>query len=334
MKSKFLISLLIISFAAIGQQVQWASKLIKYSSDLGGKQYGIKRILGKPDAFPQAGYSPNAWNPKNALDGYEIVEVQFEKPQTVKQIAIFENLNAGCVVKVSVGEGDGKYKTVWSRKIDYKTPTFKATIPADHAYYFKRKRRKIQAAPDVVNPGVERVILESAINNIQAVKVEFNFALLPGQKQVDAIGISDSDLPLDATVHIAPNLQNTTVKNYSDFDTLQIIGIAIAKDGKSALLSAMDKNKYVVYSVRKEINGLWSKPKIEPDLSQNEFNNFVDFHAGDRVVKGGNSFTSGTGNSGYQLYKIENERFVPQEQITVSAYANYGETVFLTATSD
>ena len=53
-------------------------KLVKFSSDLGGKQFGIKRILGKPDAIPQGGSSPNAWTPKNALNGYEWVEVSFE----------------------------------------------------------------------------------------------------------------------------------------------------------------------------------------------------------------------------------------------------------------
>ncbi len=89
-----------VAFSVHSQEIQWASKLIKFSSDLGGKQNGIKRILGKPDVFPQGGSSPNAWSPKNALDGKEVVEVGFEKPQTIKQIAIFENLNAGCVVKV------------------------------------------------------------------------------------------------------------------------------------------------------------------------------------------------------------------------------------------
>ncbi len=89
-------------------------KLIKFSSDLGGKQNGIKRILGKPDVFPQGGSSANAWMPKNALDGKEVVEVGFEKPQTVKQVAVFENLNSGCVVKISVDNGSGKYETVWS----------------------------------------------------------------------------------------------------------------------------------------------------------------------------------------------------------------------------
>ena len=60
----------LVSFQMVqAQQVQWASKLIKFSSDLGGKQNGIKRILGRPDVFPQGGSSPNAWCPKDALKG-------------------------------------------------------------------------------------------------------------------------------------------------------------------------------------------------------------------------------------------------------------------------
>jgi hypothetical protein len=54
-KIYILYSLLFVLFSTNAQQVQWASKLIKYSSDLGGKQFGIKRILGKPDVFPQGG---------------------------------------------------------------------------------------------------------------------------------------------------------------------------------------------------------------------------------------------------------------------------------------
>ena len=65
----------LFSFSVVkAQQIQWASKVIKYSSDLGGKQFGIKRILGKPDVFPQGGYSGNAWTPKNSLNGKEVVE--------------------------------------------------------------------------------------------------------------------------------------------------------------------------------------------------------------------------------------------------------------------
>lgn len=73
-----LFSLFFTLFSVKAQQIQWASKIIKFSSDLGGKQNGIKRILGKPDAFPQGGSSANAWTPKNALDGKEVIEVAFE----------------------------------------------------------------------------------------------------------------------------------------------------------------------------------------------------------------------------------------------------------------
>jgi hypothetical protein len=73
-----LFSIFFSPFSIEAQQIQWASKLIKFSSDLGGKQNGIKRILGKPDVFPQGGNSANAWTPKNALDGREVVIVGFE----------------------------------------------------------------------------------------------------------------------------------------------------------------------------------------------------------------------------------------------------------------
>src|SRR5688572_17829053 len=115
MKRQLLLCMLGASLSLQAQQVQWATKLIKFSSDLGGKQNGIKRILGKPDAFPQGGPSPNAWSPKQALDGYEWVIVGFDRPQPVKQIAVFENLNAGCVIRVQADDGSGKFRTVWSR---------------------------------------------------------------------------------------------------------------------------------------------------------------------------------------------------------------------------
>ena len=93
-----LFSLFFSLFSVKAQQIQWASKLIKFSTDLGGKQNGIKRILGKPDAFPQGGSSPPMLGcQKMLLMAREIVEVGFEKPQTVKQVAVFENLNSGCV---------------------------------------------------------------------------------------------------------------------------------------------------------------------------------------------------------------------------------------------
>ena len=205
----YLFSIFFSLYFANAQQVQWASKVIKFTSDLGGKQFGIKRILGKPDVFPQGGYSGNAWTPKNALDGREIIIVGYEKPQTVKQVAVFENLNAGCVTRIFISTDGEKFDAVWSRKPDYKTPRYKTTLITDRSYYFKRKRRKVEEAPDVsFNPGIEIALLETPIANAVSVKVQFDFAIMPGQKQIDAIGISDSDIPIEAKINSLKEFEN------------------------------------------------------------------------------------------------------------------------------
>ncbi len=334
MKNILILSIWFCSMLGCAQQIQWANKLIKYSSDLGGKQYGIKRILGKPDAFPQAGNSPNAWATKNALDGREILELGFEKPQTVKQIAVFENLNAGCVVKIGVDTGSGKYETVWTRKLNYKTPTFKASIPADHRYYFKRKRRKIHEAPDVLNPGIEHAILENAVSNVVAVRIELNFALLPGLKQIDAVGISDSEQPITAQINTNNIFESLQQAVAVAFDGKEVSSVAIAQDGKQLFFTSNDETKDQVYSAIRESNGTWASPKHEPELSQNENYNLVNFASSALLLKGGNRYTKGSGETGFQFYTVNNGNFLPGNLVKITAYNNYGETADATITAD
>lgn len=290
-KSILLCFIFCICFSAKAQQIQWASKLIKFSTDLGGKQNGIKRILGKPDAFPQGGSSANAWMPKNALDGREIVEVGFEKPQTVKQVAVYENLNAGCVTKISVDNGSGNYETVWTRKRDWKTPSFKSTASADHAYYFGRKRRKVQEVPNVFNPGIEYAVLENAVANVVAVKVEFSFALLPGQKQIDAIGISDSDVPIAIQINTNPAFDNLPQPESLEFENTEVSNVLVSQDGQKIFYSALEANKDVVFSGRKQTDGKWSKTVVEPSLSLNNEFNYLEYYSDNFILKGGVEYT-------------------------------------------
>lgn len=118
-----------------------------------------------------------------------------------------------------------------------------ATIPADHAYYFKRKRRKIQEAPDVFNPGVEHAILESVVSNVVAVKVEFNFALLPGQKQVDAIGISDSEQPIDAEINVGAQFKKYIGRKFPILDSFQVLSLVVAPGGEKMLFTQQSEGK-------------------------------------------------------------------------------------------
>ena len=88
------------------------------------------------------------------------------------------------------------------------TPSYRATLTSDRTIILVEKEEKIQKAPEVnFNPGVENIILETPISNVVAVRVEFSFALVPGQKQIDAIGISDSDKLLDASISIDPSFE-------------------------------------------------------------------------------------------------------------------------------
>ncbi|MFN8275783.1 MAG: hypothetical protein U0X58_13005 [Flavobacteriaceae bacterium] len=331
MKTKVSILLMMLVMVAQAQQVQWAHKLIKYSSDLGGKQFGIKRILGRPDAFPQGGVSPNAWTPKNALDGREIVEVSFEKPQNVKQVAVFENVNAGCVVRISVADASGNYQTVWSRKKDWKTPTYKATIPADRSYYFRRKRRKIQEAPELLNPGIENAILDQVYPNIVSVKVEFDFSLLPGQKQIDAIGVSDSDVPLIAQVNSKAVFEQLPQAAAVLLDGKEVSSICLSPDGKKMFFSRFEGEQDQMYSATKS-GQTWSNPKSEPVLSSNDKYNFVESIGVDWLLKGGNRYNKSLGETGFQLYHFPANE--PGELIKVTAYNNYGETADAALTTD
>lgn len=328
-----LFSIFLVLSSVNAQQVQWAKKVIKFSSDLGGKQNGIKRILGKPDCFPQAGASGNAWIPKNALDGKEVVEVSFEKPQIVKQIAVFENLNAGCVVKIGVDTGSGKYETVWNRKVGWQTPTYKASIAADHAYYFNRKRRKIQEVPDVFNPGIERAILENAVSGVVAVKVEFNFALLPGQKQIDAIGISDSEIPIDAQINTNPVFEKTPVSEKLTFGNLAPSSPALSPDGDKLYFTDNSKDKEQIYSSTKQ-GQKWNTPILENDLDENDTFNYVEYVCNDFILRGGNPYNKGTGACGFSIFRLKDGKYESEGQLKIVAFANYDETADATMTSD
>jgi len=333
-KSILLCSIFCILFSVQAQQIQWASKLIKFSTDLGGKQNGIKRILGKPDAFPQGGSSANAWMPKNALDGREIVEVGFEKPQTVKQVAVCENLNAGCVTKISVDNGSGNYETVWTRKRDWKTPTFKFTASADHAYYFGRKRRKVQEVPNVFNPGIEYAVLENAVANVVAVKVEFSFALLPGQKQIDAIGISDSEEPIAIQINTNPAFDNLPQPESLEFENTEVSNVMVSQDGQKIFYSALEANKDVVFSGQKQTDGKWSKTVVEPSLSLNNEFNYLEYYGDTFILKGGVEYTKNTTETGFEFLENKNGSYQSLKPLKIAAYNNYEKTADITITND
>lgn len=173
MKKILLIALFAISITTKGQIVQWASEVKEFSSELTPVQYSAQQILGKPDAMPAGGENPAAWTPERA-NKPEFIKVGYANPIQIRQIAIAESYNPSALTRVLVYDEAGN---------EYLINTFSPrSIPL---------------------PGLMRnVFLDETPYKVAAVKLEFDGAAVPEYYSIDAIAISDSDIPIIAQIDI------------------------------------------------------------------------------------------------------------------------------------
>lgn len=171
---RFLLSmtLAVISFVpSEAQVVQWASKVIGFSSELTPVQYSARQVLGKPDVLPTGGQSPNAWAPDKPKRK-EWIKVGFAKAINIQQIAIAESHNPSAITRVlAYDEADNEYE------VNKLTPM---TVPL--------KGRMLN------------LFVEKTAYKVVAVKIEFDGEVLPDYFGIDAIAITDSNYPIIADI--------------------------------------------------------------------------------------------------------------------------------------
>lgn len=165
----------ILSFSVKAQTVQWASKVIEFSSELTPVQYSAKQVLGKPDVLPVGGQSPNAWTPDKPKRK-EFIKVGFDTPISIKQVAIAESYNPSALFKVLAYDEAGK-----EHVINTLNPM---AVPL--------KGRMLN------------IFTDQTPYKVTAIKLEFDGAALPDYFGIDAIAISDSNYPIIAEI---PKLQ-------------------------------------------------------------------------------------------------------------------------------
>ncbi|RYG21339.1 MAG: hypothetical protein EOO07_02850, partial [Chitinophagaceae bacterium] len=326
---KYLLFCLLFPLLTHGQQIQYAAKVLKYSSDLGGKLNSVKRIIGKPDAFPQGGPSANAWVSKDAL-GSAFVEVEFEKAQTVKQIAIFENLNAGCVTRIQVGDASGKMHTVSKKMGGFARwiTSLQTQGNGDRAYYFNKKRRKIEVAQNVENNAdIEYFHLENAESNVKIVRVEFNFGLKPGQKQIDAIAISDSDDAIQPQINLiegADNLPAPIRLIYSPDRDYDLSAIAIMDNSLYYTVSMYEKAGEIhAINLDKPTEIIDVTKKIRNDKKLNYILGFVP-ETKTILMGSENKFRWDGTALGFDFFKYNDGIYTYEKPLKITAYSNYG----------
>ena len=118
MKNIF-ISFLALFFVTLSnaQKVQWASEVVKFTSEYSPTIGAANEVLGPPNMMVN-GENPLelAWTPKSDYDGGENIEVRFEYAMNVSQIAICESLNPGAISKIFLIDTKGKQYKVYENK--------------------------------------------------------------------------------------------------------------------------------------------------------------------------------------------------------------------------
>lgn len=153
------------------QTVQWATKVMEFSSELTPIQYSAQQVLGKPNVLPAGGQSPNAWAPDRP-NRKEFLKVGFANPISIRQIAIAESHNPSALTRVLAYDVAGKEYVIHTL-----TPN---GIPL--------KGRMLN------------VFMEPTPYKVAAVKLEFDGAAVTDYYGIDAIGISDAGYPVIADI--------------------------------------------------------------------------------------------------------------------------------------
>lgn len=252
-----IIILFAMSYGASAQVVQWASKVLDFSSELTHAQYSAQQALGKPNVMPAGGDNPNAWMPDKP-NRKEFLKLGFDKPISIKQIAVAESFGPSALYRILVYDEAGK---------EYELSTFNPmAIPM--------KGRMMN------------FFLEPTAYKVAAVKLEFDGAAVPDYYAIDAVAISDSSYPIVAFIPTPELLSSGIVtevldKNVnSDVNELNPI---LSPDGKTLYFSRSNhpenkggtKDKEDIWYSELGSDGKWQLAK---NMSQfnNEYPNFIN----------------------------------------------------------
>lgn len=187
--TRWLWYILVSVCASHAQEVQWASKLVGFSSEYikeaNGKEYRAVQALGYPNTIPPFGESACAWSPYNADSNVEEwIRVGFENPQKARQILIVENFNQGCITRVFAYDAAGKEVSV------------------------------LENGMSVVSD-VGRVLTLTVPDTnlvISGVKVVLNPMRVKGYNQIDAIGLKASSKPFELKINVYKDAPKEVIK--------------------------------------------------------------------------------------------------------------------------
>lgn len=253
-----IIVLVLSSFGANAQVVQWASKVIEFSSELTPAQYSAQQALGKPNVMPAGGQNPNAWVPDKP-NRKEFIKLGFEKPMNITQIAIAESHNPSALYRILAYDESGK---------EYEISTFNPmTVPM--------KGRMMN------------FFLESTPYKVAALRLDFDGAAVPDYFAIDAVAISDSNYPIVAFIPTPELLASGIVTEVLDKNVnseSNEYNPILSPDGKTLYFSRSNhaeniggaKDKEDIWYSELGDDGKWQLAKNMGPQFNNKYPNFVN----------------------------------------------------------
>ncbi len=257
-KSFLLLVLIGFTIDSAAQTVQWASKVIGFSTELTPVQYSAQQILGKPNVLPATGQNPNAWTPDRPKRK-EFIKVGFTTPMQIQQIAIAESNNPSALFKVTAYDETGKEHVIQTLNPQ--------VIP------LKGRMRN--------------VFVEKTAFKVAAVRLDFDGAALPDYFSIDAVAITDSKLPIAAIINIpelmAKGLISDRLDNNVNSEFNDLNGI-LSPDGKTLYFSRRNhpgniggvNDKEDIWYSTLDNNGKWKLAQNMGPKFNNEYPNFIN----------------------------------------------------------
>ncbi len=309
-----LVILCTISGLASAQNVQWASEIIEFSSELSPLQYSANQALSRPNVLPNGGENPNAWTPKNP-NRVEFIKVGFDSPMIIQQIAIGESYNPGSVSSVYVYDKAGNETQVY---------TFNS--------------RPIGEEGRLLN-----IFINPTSFEVTAVKVELDGRAVPGYNSIDAIGISDSEVPINVEnlIQVAENLgedleaQRLSPAVNSDVSEFRPL---ISPDGKTLFFSrsnhpgnvgGKEDDEDIWYSELDENTGEWQEARNIGPVLNNKGPNYISSITPDGnsilLLLGNEYLPNGKMKAGLSVSRKTESGWSQPEALQVDNLYNYNE---------
>ncbi|MDH5368335.1 MAG: OmpA family protein [Cyclobacteriaceae bacterium] len=294
------------------QTVQWASEVLDFSTELTPVQYSAQQILGKPNVLPAGGENPGAWTPDRANNN-EFIKVGFINPMSIQQIAIAESYNPSTITNVYTYDEAGN---------EYLVHAFSpGSVP--------------------IQSRVRNVFMETTTYKVAAVKLEFDGASVPEYYSIDAIAITDSNIPIVAEIDIPQALNDGIVierlsdnvnSEYKEYKPL------LSPDGEVLYFSrknhpentgGIEDDEDIWYSEKHPETGEWMKAKNIGSILNNEGPNFVSSITPDGksvVLLLGNTFMeNGKMAAGVSVSTKQNGEWTKPKKLEIKNEYNYSD---------